>query len=140
MATPCFTNRSHEPTEDEILGALGRVAGTWTALFDRLRAEHPDLVPAWRFFNDGKSWLLNVSRGSKTAFWATVERGAFRVVFYFPERLCGALLASDLAEEVKARIRSGTATGKLRPVAVVFGPRRGVGEVMSLIALKKGIR
>jgi hypothetical protein len=140
MATPFFGDPSHEPTDGEILRALGRVGGAWTALFDRLRAEHPELVPAWRFYDDGKSWLLKVSRGAKTVFWATVERGAFVVVFYFPERRCGALLARDLTEEVKARIRGGSATGKLRRVAVAFGPRRGGAEVMSLIALKKALR
>ncbi len=137
MAAPCFTDRDRAPTEKDVLGALGRAAGAWTKLFGRIRAEHPDLEEAWRYYDDGKSWLLKVSRRSKTVFWGSVQPGAFRLAFYFPERLSAALLASDLSDARKAEIRSQPATGKLRRVPVVFGPQRGVGDVMKLIALKK---
>lgn len=140
MASPRFTDEDHRPTGRDVLRVLGRAAAAWAELFDEIHAHHPDLDEAWRFYGDAKAWLLKVSRKSKTVFWLSVEEGAFRVAFYFPERLSGALLASDLSEERKAEIRSGAPTGKLRRVAVVFGPRRGVRDTLTLIALKKTLR
>ncbi len=140
MASPCFTDARHRPTEKDVALALGRTARSWTELFGRTRAEHPDLDRAWRFYGDAKRWLLKVSRGSKTVFWVSVDQGRFRVAFYFPERLSAALLASELSEDRKAQIRDGAPTGKLRAVPVLFGPRRGVRDVMLLVALKKTLR
>lgn len=135
-----FNDKKRKPTEETIFAAIGRAGSAWRALFEQIHREHPDLDEAWRYYEDGKSWLLKVSRRSKTVFWLSVQRGAFRVAFYFPERLTGALLESDLSEECKAEIRGHTPTSKLRPVRVTFGPKRGVQDVMGLILLKKRLK
>ncbi|BDG01442.1 DUF3788 family protein [Anaeromyxobacter oryzae] len=140
MGAPFFTEKSRPPTETAILSALGGSGGAWRELFDGIRAQHPDVSERWGYYTDGKSWLLKASRKSKTVFWLSVEQGAFRVAFYFPERLAGTLLASDLSERCKAEIRRGASSGRLRRVAVTFGPRRGLRDVMTLIALKKTLR
>lgn len=140
MGTAHFTDKSHRPTDEDIRAAVGRAATAWQMLFDRIHAEHPDFSEVWNYYTDGKRWLLKVSRKSKTVFWLSVEQGAFRVGFYFPDRLTGALLASDLSEERKAEIRSSAPTGKLRAVTVAFGPQRGVRDVMTLISLKKTLK
>lgn len=140
MTTRHFTDPDLEPTEERVLAALGRTAASWQALFDALRVEHSDLGETWSYYRDGKSWLLKVARQQKTVFWVAVEKGAFRVAFYFPERLVGALLESGLSEARKQEIRDATPHGKLRPVTVRFGPKRGVRDVMTMVELKKSLR
>ena len=137
---PCFTDPNDPPTEQSIAEALGRAAPAWRSVFDRIHAEEPDLVETWNYYADGKSWLLKVSRQKKTVFWVSLEKGAFHLGFYFPDRLTTALLASGLSDERKAEIRQSKPTGKLRPVSLVFGPRRGLGDVMTLISLKKTLK
>jgi hypothetical protein len=109
-------------------------------LFDQLHAGHPDLTEAWNYYADGKRWLLKVSRGAKTVCWVAVEPGAFRIACYFPERLAGALLDSDLSDALKTQIRSTAPSGKLRSVSVTFGPQRGVRDVLTLVGLKKTLK
>lgn len=140
MSAPCFTDKNRAPTEESIREALGRAASAWRALFDELHAEHPELLESWRYYADGKSWLLKVTRRSKTIFWLSVAQNGFRLAFYFPERLTPALLESELSEERKAELRDGEPTGKLRRVAVSFGPKRGVRDVMVLVALKQRLK
>ncbi|MFT3912937.1 MAG: DUF3788 family protein [Anaeromyxobacteraceae bacterium] len=110
------------------------------SLFDRLRAEVPGLEETWRYFPDGKSWLLKVDRKGKTVCWVSVERGQFKVAFYFAARLDAALLESDLSAACKAAIRDGKPAGKLRPVPVTFGPRRGLEDVLTLVRLKATLK
>ena len=140
MSEPCFTDKNVAPTEEAILEALGRAAPTWRALFDQLRATHPELSESWNYYADGKRWLLKVTRGSKTMFWLSVVKGAFRIGFYFPERLTTALLASELSDERKLELRRGAPSGKLRSVSIELGPRRGIRDVMTLIGLKKALK
>jgi hypothetical protein len=134
---PFFTDPAQRPTDETIRAALGpTVAAAWQELFARLDG----LTPTWRFYNDGKSWLLKLARKTQTVCWVLVSRGAFQVSFFFPERLTGKLLESELGERTKDAIRAGAPTGKLRAVVVRFGPRRGVADVLALVALKQTLK
>lgn len=137
MDTPVFADPDERPSDPAIRAALGRAAAAWGALFERLRAEHPDVAAEWRYYADGKSWLLKVTRGKQTMCWIAVEKGGFRVTFYFAPRHTDALLASELSDERKAELRAAPATGTLRAVTVRFGARRGVDDVLRLLALKR---
>ena len=63
------------PSDEVVFSHLGRRRAIWEALFAFIHAEHPDFVAEWRYYNDGKSWLLNVSRKKKTVFWLSVFVG-----------------------------------------------------------------
>jgi hypothetical protein len=138
MTGPAFIDPQRRPDDAAILAALGRAGGAFTALFERLRAEHPDVGREWRYYADGKSWLLKATRGTATVFWLSVETGAFRVAFYFAERMRDALLAGELSEAMKAEVRATPPIGKLRRVSVRFGAREGIRDVLALVALKLG--
>jgi hypothetical protein len=140
VPSPAFTDPDVRPTPKLIAAALGRAALTWTELLDRLRGEVSGLSETWRYYPDGKSWLLKVARRGKTVCWVSVERGRFKVAFYFPARLDVALLESDLSAACKKLIREGKPIGKLRPVPVVIGPRRGVEDVLALARLKLALK
>ncbi len=140
MADSYFNDPKSPPTEKSIQAALGRAAGTWRALFEKIHAEHPDLTESWNYYHDGKSWLLKVVQKKKTMFWLIVEKGSFRLTFYFAHRLTDQLLAGDLSAERKTAIKESAATGKLAGVSIKFGPRSGIGDVMALIDLKKTLK
>jgi hypothetical protein len=135
MSASYFTDKNAAPTDHTIARALGRTAGTWEALFEQLRAA--GLRESWKYYADGASWLLRVSVGTKTVCWVAVERGAFRVGFYFPARALARLLASDLSPERKAELRAAEPNAKVRRVTIRFGARRGIADVMTLVALKR---
>ncbi len=137
MATPFFTDKSAKPTEKTILAAVGKAAPAWREVFDRIHADHPDIEEVWNYYADGKSWLLKVTHKRKTVCWGAVEDGSFRLSFYFPARLTPELLESELSKERKDSLRKAATVGKLIPVSVAFGPKSGVEDVMTLIALKK---
>jgi hypothetical protein len=140
MSDPWFTDKNKAPTKAAVLRAIGRAAPAWRALFAQIRTEHPELTEAWNYYGDGGCWLLKVSRGSKTVFWVSVVKNAFRVGFYFPDRLATALLESELSSALKSELRQGTPSGQLRRVSIGFGSRRGIRDVRTLIALKRALK
>ena len=72
MEPSVLTDPDVRPSEDVIFSHIGRQRAQWEALFRFIHAEHPDFVATWRYYNDGKSWLMNVSRKKKTVFWLSV--------------------------------------------------------------------
>jgi hypothetical protein len=93
-------------------------------------------VATWRYYNDGKSWLMNVSRKKKTVFWLSGIKGTFRITAYFTDKAAGAIRASALSDALKQQFMEGPRYGKLGAVTITFRKKRDVEDAKILVALK----
>jgi hypothetical protein len=140
MDKPILTDKAQFPTEAVIASHLGKSKALWVAFFDHIHAAHPDILEEWRYYNDGKSWLLKVTRKSKTVCWVSVVEGAFRVTFYFTDKAAPAIAASAVADALKEQFTTGKAYGKLRGLTVVPKTKRDIEDAKALIALKLSLK
>ena len=131
-----LTDPAQFPSEDAIFSHIGRQRAQWEALFRFIRTEHPDFVATWRYYNDGKSWLLNESRKKKTVLWISVIRGAFRATAYFTDKARDPILASALSDDLKAQFMEKKPFGKLQGITITFRKKRDVEDAKVLVALK----
>ncbi len=136
MEAPVLSDRNRYPSDDLIYSHLGKRRALWDALFAFIDAQYPDFEKRWRFYSDGKSWLLNVSRKKKTVFWLSLSAGTFRITGYFTDKARDAILASPLSEEFKEPFLSKAGPGKLRGITITFTKQRNVEDAKALIALK----
>ncbi|MFO7691486.1 MAG: DUF3788 family protein [Vicinamibacterales bacterium] len=137
MDAPVLTDRNQFPGDDVIFPHLGRRRALWEALFGFLEARHPDCVAEWRYYNDGKSWLLNVSRKKKTVFWLSLVGKTFRITAYFTDKARDAIRASALPDQLKEQFLGQAPTGRLRGITITFRTKRDVEAAKVLVALKK---
>ena len=140
MEPPVLTDKDEFPSEEVIASHLGRRMALWNALFQFIHAEHADFEERWRYYNDGKSWLLNISRKKKTVFWLSVIRGTFRITAYFTDKAAESIAASALSAELKERFVAARAMGKLRGITITFKKKSDVEDAKILIALKLAAR
>jgi hypothetical protein len=136
MRAPVLTDKSRFPTEEVIAAHLGRSVGLWSQFFEGLHRRHPDFTEDWRYYTDGKSWLMKVSRKGKTVFWLSVVEGAFRISCYFTAKAVPAIAKSVLSDELKKQLRSGQKSGKIRGLTVLCKSKRDIGYALRLVALK----
>lgn len=136
MDAPILSDKDQFPGDDVIFAHLGRRRALWEALFGFIEARHPDCVAQWRYYNDGKSWLLNVSQKKKTVFWLSVIRGSFRITAYFTDKAENAVRASQLSDELKEQFLGLAPTGKLRGITITVRKKKDVEDAKVLIALK----
>ena len=129
-----------EPVDEVVVAYLGKRRALWEALFRSIEAEHPDLDAAWRYYNDGKSWLMNVSRKKKTVFWLSVFAGGFRITAYFTDKAAPAIKASALSDDLKAQFLGGRRFGKLGGITITFRRKQDVEDAKVLVALKLAAR
>jgi hypothetical protein len=138
MEPHVLTDPTQFPTDEVIYSHLGARRPLWDALFGFIRAERPDFSERWRYYSDGKSWLLNVSRKKKTVFWLSLVGGTFRITAYFTDKAADAIQASALSAGLKEQFTSGPSVGKLRGITITFRKKRDVEDARTLIALKQG--
>jgi Protein of unknown function (DUF3788) len=131
-----LTDPKQLPTQEVVFAHLAKRRALWDALFEHLHEAHPDLVRQWRYYKDGKSWLMNVSRKKKTVFWLSVISGAFRITAYFTDKATDAILASSLSDGLKTQFTGGRKYGTLRGITITFTKKGDVKDAKALIALK----
>jgi hypothetical protein len=124
------------PSDEVVFSHLGRTQSLWNAFFEFIHAEHPDFDTRWRYYNDGKSWLMNVSRKKKTVFWLSVAHGSFRITCYFTDKAAAAIEASTLSRELKAQFIGGKRYGKLGGITITFKKKSDLKDARALVALK----
>ena len=136
MEQPLLSDAGQYPSEEIIFSHIGNSRVHWMALFKYIHDAHTDFSEEWRYYRDGKSWLLKVTCKKKTIFWLSIITDAFRTTFYFTDKAQDPILSSDLSEDLKEQFRTGKAYGKIRGMTVVHTQNKDVEDAKILMAIK----
>jgi ABC-type uncharacterized transport system YnjBCD substrate-binding protein len=136
MDQPVLSDKTQFPTEEIIYSHLGKAKNIWISFFEYLHENHPDITPEWRYYNDGKSWLMKVTRKKKTVFWLSIQKGTFRVTFYFTDRAADAIAGSTIPEEMKKQFKEGKRFNKIRGLTVLFKYKKDIKSAKTLLSIK----
>lgn len=140
MNAPILTDPKTFPSEEIIATTLGKGYGHWQKFFEQLQAAHPALATEWRYYNDGKSWLMKVTHKKKTVVWVAVYAGFFRITAYLTEKARAAVEASAISADCKEQFSTSTRFGKLIAVSVQFRKKADVKDGLALIGLKLSLK
>jgi hypothetical protein len=140
MDQPALGDKDQFPTEKIIFSHLKKAKLLWRSFFKYLHDKHPDLSEEWRYYNDGKSWLMKVTRKSKTIFWLSIIPGAFRTTFYFTDKAAPAIECSSISEDLKEQFKSGKSFGKIRGLTITVRDGSDIENAKSLLTIKLDIR
>ena len=135
MDTPILGDKSQFPTDKVIFSHLGKSKTLWDTLFRYIAEAHPDFTREWRYYNDGKSWLMKVQHKKKTVFWLSIIEGSFRTTFYIHEKAKKVVEESTISEELKEQYRA-KAFGKLRGITVLYKNKKDVEFAKELIGIR----
>jgi hypothetical protein len=133
---PILNDPDQYPTEELIYSCIGRRKALWISFFNTLHEQHPDFSEEWRYYNDGKNWLMKVTRKAKTIFWLSVWKNAFKITFYFSDKAEELINHSDIPDDLKTEFRNGKRYGKIRGLTIVFSKKKDIEYAESLIAVR----
>ena len=133
-------NEKEYPTEEIIFSYLGRTKGLWKSLFEHIHDKYPDFNEEWRYYKDGKSWLLKVTRKKKTVFWISVLSKKFKMTFYFTDRAESAIMDSGISKELKQQFKEGKHYNKIRGLTITYGNKKDVEYAKELIDIKLSVK
>lgn len=140
MEQPILTDEKQFPTEEVIYSKLGKSGVLWDSLFEYIHTDYPELSEEWRYYKDGKSWLLKVTKKSKTIFWLSIIKDSFRTTFYFTDKAQDAIKNSSISNDLKENFRKGKRYNKIRGITVVFKSKKDIEYAKSLIVIKLSIK
>ncbi|MBN2425856.1 MAG: DUF3788 family protein [Calditrichaceae bacterium] len=140
MEQPVMSDKNQYPADEVIFFHIGKAKVLWQDFFKYLDNSHPDFVREWRYYNDGKSWLMKVTQKTKTIFWLSIIKDAFRITFYFTDRAEPVIMDSNISYELKEQFKSGKHFGKIRGLTITFKSAEDIEYVKTLISVKLSIK
>jgi hypothetical protein len=133
-------DRDQFPTEEVIFSHIGKSKILWESIFKHIHANHPDLSKEWKYYNDGKSWLLKITKKSKTIFWLSVIQNSFKITFYFGDKAEQSIMKSSILDTLKKQFKEGKRFGKIRGITIIMNNKENIASVKELIKLKISIK
>lgn len=124
------------PTEEVIFSHIKKSRTTWDTVFNYIHTNYPELKEEWRYYNDGKSWLMKVTLKSKTILWLVVVKNAFRITFYFSEKAVQSFSKYFVSKTLDKKIKEGKKFGKSSALSFLINDKQNIELVKEAIALK----
>jgi hypothetical protein len=136
MEPPILSDKNQFPSDEVIFSHLGKTKPLWLSLFEFIHSDYPEVTEEWKFYQDGKSWLLKVSKKKKTIFWLSIIKGSFRTTFYFTDKAEEAIMASDISDELKEQYKTGKRYNRIRGLTICYKNKKDIEEAKKLIGIK----
>ncbi len=140
MEFPLLSNKDQYPSEEIIFSHLGESKPVWKAIFSFIHSGYPEFSEEWRYYKDGNSWLMKVTRKAKTIFWLSIIPGGFKITFYFGHKAEQAIVDSSLAKDLIEAFKKGRHLGKIRAITMEIPGENELDNMETLIALKMSIK
>ncbi len=140
MEAPVLIDKDQFPSEEIIYSHIGKAKILWQSFFEYIHKEHPDFSLQWRYYIDGKSWLMKVTKKAKTIFWLSVVKDSFITAFYFPQRAEGEIMNSSLPDDLKELFKSGIKINKIIGIRILFKNKKDIESAEKLISLKLSLK
>ena len=135
-----LTDKNQFPTEEIIFSHIGKSKIFWESIFKYIHTNHPDFTEQWRYYNDGKSWLLKITKKSKTIFWLSIIQSSFNITFYFGDKAEPAIMESSISGTLKTQFKEGKRFGKIRGLTLLMNNKKNIEFSKELISIKINIK
>lgn len=137
METRLLGEKEVYPNKEVLEKALGESYLAFNELIETISNEKYALVPDWRFYKDGQSWLCKVSNKKKTVCWISAWNKFFKVGFYFTEKTRLGINELDIENRIKEDFSQSKNIGKLIPLVIDVSRIEQIDDVLKIVEYKK---
>jgi hypothetical protein len=137
MSLSAFSDRSHQPTDADLVRVLGRARPSWERLLELAGERLGPIEPQWGFSSASTGWGLRLRRKDRVIFYMTPGEGRFLVSFALGERAVAAAREHRLPKAVLDAIEAAPRYAEGRGVRLEVGNARLLPAIVALALIKQ---
>jgi len=127
-----------EPDESVLEATLGKKYRIYQEYIQKIT--DMNLIPEWRFYNDGKCWLGKVLNKKKNLVWVSIWNTGFKLTFYFSEKIIDDVYSLDISDDIKKAAREMKPVGTSHPVVLLITNKKILGDALKLFTFKMSLK
>jgi hypothetical protein len=129
-----------EPTDEVLEKALGKeVFEVYRELQKDISTEF-SLGHEWKFYRDGKAWLLKATCKKKTIFWLSIWEKFIKTSFYFTEKTRSGIFDLAISGKIKESFDKTESVGKLIPLIFDIEEKKQLNDFREIVKYKKSLK
>ena len=133
---PVLGDKSVYPSEEILFSIFSDKKVIWQKILSYVKDNYKDITEEWRYYNDGKQWLVKMQQKKKTIFWISVLKDTFRITFYFGNKAEPLIEGSQLPQKIKDDFRDDQRYGSIRPITTVITGISDLENIQKIIDIK----
>ena len=136
MPLSAFTNKAHQPTDDDLRSVLGKAYTAWVRLIELVSNRVAPISQVWGFTSPSTGWGLRLKRNDRVILYMTPRDDHFFVSFALGEKAIAAARTHKLPASVLAAIESAPKYAEGRGVRLEVRQAREVAALATLAEIK----
>ena len=136
MALSAFTDKNHQPSEEELRLTLAEAHAAWARLIELVTSWVTPLSLVWGFTSASTGWGLRLKRGERVIVYMTPGQKQFLVSFVLGEKAAAAAHAAKLPAAVLQTIDAAPRYAEGRGVRFEVRHTREVTPLAVLAQIK----
>lgn len=136
MPLSAFTDKSREPTDEDLREVLGKSYQVWTRLIDAVAEQIGPISETWGFTSKSTGWGLRLRQKDRIILYMTPQTGKFIASFALGEKAVAAAKLVKLSSDLLAAIDAAPRYAEGRGVRIEVTGKRQVPHVAILAEIK----
>lgn len=131
-----FTDKTKEPSEEDLRRALGTTFMLWKSLAEFTKESYPNYIEYWHFSGDKYGWNFRISEKKRVLLYLLPRDGFFKAAFVFGQKATDEILKSEIDENIKNEIQAAKAYAEGRGIRIDVRDNSNCNAIKKLIAIK----
>lgn len=136
MTLSALTDKSHEPTDDDVRAVLGKAHEVWTHLIDSVAERIGPVDQTWGFTSKSTGWGLRLRLKDRVILYMTPQTEKFLVSFALGERAVADAKLRKLSPTLLKAIDAAPRYAEGRGVRIEVTSGRQVAALAALAGIK----
>jgi len=136
MSASYFFDKTQQPTDEDLKGALGKKYSLWSSIFDYLKLNHGAVNVEWKHYGKKTGWLAKNLIKKRNIFFLIPLEGGFRLSFTFGDKAVEQINKSDLPVSIIQSINDSRKYAEGRVIQIPVNHTSDCRIIEQLIDIK----
>ena len=136
MEERIFLDKSHLPTEEEFLSALGKTAKYWDEFIKFIQKNIGEVTFDWKHYGKKYGWTLKTFSGKRNLFFTKPFEGYFVLAFVFGAKAEAEVYKSKVSDEIKTKFKKERKYAEGKGVSIEVRTKKDINNAKILVEIK----
>ncbi|ESU18645.1 hypothetical protein FCR2A7T_27350 [Flavobacterium cauense R2A-7] len=131
-----FTDKTKEPSEEDLQQVLGETFMLWKSLAEFTKQSYPKYIEYWHFSGDKYGWNFRISDKKRALLYLLPRDGFFKAALVFGQKATDEILKSEIDENIKNEILTAKVYAEGRGIRITVNDKSNLDDIKKLITIK----